>query len=77
MTKIRFDYYDMLLSNVIDVKQIADIMLEPALELQNVSLTLIASNDWFNGITMECYNAGRSQEAKSYRLIGKSITKNI
>jgi len=77
MKKIQYDYYDMLLKNVIDAKEISDIMLDTAARLQDVSLQLIAEGKWYEGITMNAYNTARAQEAKGYKVLSLALAKNM
>ena len=77
LKKIQFDYYDMLLKNVIDAKEISDIMLDTAVRLQDVCLQLVAEGKWYSGITMDAYNTARAQEAKGYKVLSLALAKNM
>ena len=73
----QFEYYDMLLKNVIDAKEISDIMLDTAVRLQDVCLQLVAEGKWYEGITMNAYNTARAQEAKGYKVLSLALAKNM
>ncbi|MFO7820301.1 MAG: RHS repeat-associated core domain-containing protein, partial [Halanaerobacter sp.] len=72
----QFKYYNMLLKNLIDAKEISDIMLDTAVRLQDVCLQLVAEGKWYEGITMNAYNTARRQEAKAYKALGLAMSKN-